>query len=117
MHGRSTWPVSFLPQYLAGLQPTEPGWKLFRIAPIPVRLEDIQCTLTTVAGSIDVEIEVDEAKSHGVMEIFCSVWRSCAAATTAGMCFTRARVCQVNRHMGRECFSFWPSAAYAHESA
>ncbi|USP79386.1 hypothetical protein yc1106_06660 [Curvularia clavata] len=64
MHGWSTWPVSLLPRYLAGLQPTKPGWTSFRVAPVLAGLERISCTVATVAGNIGVEIEIDEAEGH-----------------------------------------------------
>src|SRR5690242_7447405 len=52
IHGWSTWPVSLLPRYLAGLEPLEPGWKSFRIAPVLAGLTRIKCVLATVAGEI-----------------------------------------------------------------
>jgi hypothetical protein len=69
MHGWSTWPVSLMPRYLAGLQPIEPGWKSFSIAPVLAGLTEIKCTLATVAGSIGVELEVDEANGHGALKV------------------------------------------------
>ncbi|KAF2623268.1 glycoside hydrolase family 78 protein [Macroventuria anomochaeta] len=69
MHGWSTWPVSLLPRYLAGLQPIEPGWKSFSIAPVLTGLTDIKCTLVTVAGTVGVELEIDEADGHGALKV------------------------------------------------
>ncbi|KAJ8112278.1 hypothetical protein OPT61_g5315 [Boeremia exigua] len=69
MHGWSTWPVSLMPQYLAGLQPLEPGWKRISVAPILADLTEIKCTLNTVAGIIGVEIDIDQAEGHGTLRI------------------------------------------------
>lgn len=73
MHGWSTWPVSVLPRYLAGLQPLEPGWKSFSIALILAGLTELKFTLATVAGSVGVELEVDEANGHGMLKVLAPV--------------------------------------------
>ncbi|KZM27964.1 uncharacterized protein EKO05_0000690 [Ascochyta rabiei] len=69
MHGWSTWPVSLMPRYLAGLQPTSPGWKSFSVAPVLAGLTNIKCVLETVTGRIGVELDIDEANSHGALKI------------------------------------------------
>lgn len=69
MHGWSTWPVFLLPRYLAGLQPTEPGWKSFSVTPVLAGLTDIKCILETVAGTIGVELDVDETNGHGALKV------------------------------------------------
>lgn len=69
VHGWSTWPVSLLPRYLAGLQPLEPGWKSFSVAPILAGLTKIKCVLATVAGTVGVDIEIDQEDGHGVLKI------------------------------------------------
>ena len=69
MHGWSTWPVLLMPRYLAGLQPIEPGWKSFSVAPVLAGLTNIKCTLATVAGAIGVELEVDESSGHGALKV------------------------------------------------
>lgn len=69
MHGWSTWPVSLLPRYLAGLEPLEPGWKSFRIAPVLAGLTQIKCVLATVAGDTGVDIEIEQANGHGALKV------------------------------------------------
>ncbi|KAJ4983545.1 alpha-l-rhamnosidase [Stagonosporopsis vannaccii] len=69
IHGWSTWPVSLLPRYLAGLQPLEPGWKSFSVAPVLAGLTQIKCTIATVAGDIGVDIEVDQGNGHGALKL------------------------------------------------
>lgn len=69
MHGWSTWPVSLMPRYLAGLRPIEPGWKFFSVAPVLAGLTDIKCTLETVAGTVGVEFEMDEMNGHGALKV------------------------------------------------
>lgn len=69
IHGWSTWPVSLMPRYLAGLQPTEPGWKSFCVAPVLAGLKSVKCTLKTVAGTVGVEFEIDETSGHGTLQI------------------------------------------------
>ncbi|RAQ98717.1 bacterial alpha-L-rhamnosidase domain-containing protein [Stemphylium lycopersici] len=68
VHGWSTWPVSLMPRYLAGLQPLEPGWKSFRIAPVLAGLEEVKCTLETVAGTIGIKLDIVENKGHGTLD-------------------------------------------------
>ncbi|KAF9693241.1 hypothetical protein EKO04_008613 [Ascochyta lentis] len=69
MHGWSTWPVSLMPRYLAGLQPTSPGWKTFSVAPVLAGLSSIKCILETVAGTIGVDLELDEADGYGALTV------------------------------------------------
>lgn len=69
VHGWSTWPVSLMPRYLAGLQPIEPGWKFFNVAPVLAGLTAINCVLETVSGSVGVELEIDEMSGQGVLRI------------------------------------------------
>ncbi|KAJ4355272.1 hypothetical protein N0V95_003102 [Ascochyta clinopodiicola] len=69
MHGWSTWPVSLMPRYLAGLQPTTPGWKTFSIAPVLAGLTNVKCVLETVAGTVGVDLDIDEAHSHGALKV------------------------------------------------
>ncbi|KAH7361160.1 Six-hairpin glycosidase-like protein [Pyrenochaeta sp. MPI-SDFR-AT-0127] len=69
MHGWSTWPVFLMPRYLAGLHPIEAGWKVFGIAPVLAGLENIECTLETVAGTIKVELAFSETAGHGTIRL------------------------------------------------
>ncbi|KAF2033938.1 hypothetical protein EK21DRAFT_108356 [Setomelanomma holmii] len=69
MHGWSTWPVFLMPRYLAGLYPIEAGWKVFGIAPVLSGLEAVECSLNTVAGTVKVELTVDEAAGHGAIRV------------------------------------------------
>lgn len=69
IHGWSTWPVSLMPRYLAGLRPIEPGWKSFNVAPVLSGLEEIKCTLETVVGTVGVQLRVDELNGHGSLEV------------------------------------------------
>ncbi|KAL1651649.1 hypothetical protein SLS61_005311 [Didymella pomorum] len=69
MHGWSTWPVSLMPRYLAGLQPIEPGWKSFSVAPVLAGLKEIECVLETVGGTVGVRLGIDELNGHGTLEV------------------------------------------------
>lgn len=69
MHGWSTWPVSLMPRYLAGLQPIEPGWKSFSVAPVLAGLKEVKCVLETAAGTVGVQLEIDETDGHGTLKI------------------------------------------------
>ncbi|KAJ4312510.1 hypothetical protein N0V94_007403 [Neodidymelliopsis sp. IMI 364377] len=69
IHGWSTWPVSLMPRYLAGLQPIEPGWKSFSVTPVLAGLTEIKCTLQTVAGLIGVELYFDELNNSGAINV------------------------------------------------
>ncbi|CAI4215623.1 unnamed protein product [Parascedosporium putredinis] len=60
VHGWSTWPVFLLPKYLAGLRPIEPGWSRFAVEPVFAGLELVECSLATPAGSIHVELRVND---------------------------------------------------------
>lgn len=69
MHGWSTWPVSLMPRYLAGLHPIEPGWKSFCVAPVLAGLKEVKCTMETVVGAVGMELEVDEANGQGSLKV------------------------------------------------
>jgi hypothetical protein len=58
MHGWSTWPVFLLPQYLAGLQPLEPGWKRFAIKPVLAGIDSVDVNLATPVGDIAVSLRL-----------------------------------------------------------
>ena len=65
MHGWSTWPVYLLPRYLAGLEPTEPGWSRWKCRPVLAGLRSVQVALSTAVGQIKVSLLVDELLGTG----------------------------------------------------
>lgn len=50
VHSWSTWSVFLLPQYLAGVYPWAPGWRVIDIKPVLVDLDYVECSLDSVAG-------------------------------------------------------------------
>ncbi len=64
-HGWSTAPVSLLPKYLAGLAPLQPGWTRFLVKPVLAGLTYVNCTLSTVAGTIKVNLKITESVGTG----------------------------------------------------
>lgn len=71
---------------LAGLEPLEPGWKVFQVKPYP-GLDEIRCSLVTVQGEIQVswkktasEFSLSLAVPVGARArlTFPSLWSSCA---------------------------------------
>tara|TARA_R110002003_G_scaffold130_15_gene12258 strand:+ start:2917 stop:4668 length:1752 start_codon:yes stop_codon:yes gene_type:complete len=69
MHGWSTWPVFLMPRYLAGLHPIGAGWKVFGVAPVLAGLEAVECSLETVAGTVQVDLKIDEGAGHGAIRV------------------------------------------------
>ncbi|KAK5108278.1 hypothetical protein LTR62_008593 [Meristemomyces frigidus] len=59
MHGWSTSPVFLLPQYLAGLEPLEPGWRRFKIQPVLANVDAVNASLSTPAGTITVCMRIE----------------------------------------------------------
>ncbi|KAH7071694.1 Six-hairpin glycosidase-like protein [Paraphoma chrysanthemicola] len=69
MHGWSTWPVFLMPRYLAGLYPIEAGWKVFGVSPVLAGLDFVECSTETVAGTVKVDMMVNEAAGHGAIRV------------------------------------------------
>ena len=53
-HGWNAGPLYILSKYVAGVRPTEPGWKSYEIAP-STALANYSCTVWTPNGNITVE--------------------------------------------------------------
>jgi len=53
-HGWSGGPLTLLSQKVCGIEPTEPGFKTFRIKPQMGYLKDASCTVESVNGTIKV---------------------------------------------------------------
>jgi len=56
-HGWSGGPLTMLSQKVCGVEPTQPGFRSFRIRPQMGALREASCTVATVRGDIRVEIE------------------------------------------------------------
>ena len=68
-HGWSTWPTSLLPRYLGGLMPLEPGWRRWCVKPLFTGLTEIDVTLKTVAGIIQLSLRIQDGDSKGQIQI------------------------------------------------
>jgi hypothetical protein len=69
MHGWSTWPVFLLPQYLAGLQPLEPGWVRFKVQPVIANLDSVDVGLSTPRGQVRVSLRMEEVNRTGTIAV------------------------------------------------
>ncbi|KFY47537.1 hypothetical protein V496_10599 [Pseudogymnoascus sp. VKM F-4515 (FW-2607)] len=68
-HGWSSWPTFLLPQYLSGLMPLEPGWKRWCVKPLLVGLSEVDVTLKTVAGIIQMSLRIQDGQSKGQIRV------------------------------------------------
>ncbi|KAJ2894130.1 glycoside hydrolase family 78 protein [Zalerion maritima] len=68
-HGRSTWPVFLLPEYLAGLKVVEPGWRAFKVRPVLAVIASIDYSLDTQLGEITVGLRYDEVSQTGLISL------------------------------------------------
>ncbi|KAE9365871.1 glycoside hydrolase family 78 protein [Stipitochalara longipes BDJ] len=69
VHGWSTWPVFLLPKYLAGLEPLEPGWVMWKVRPVLAGLESVDVQLSTPSGDIAVSLHVKEDQGAGEVNL------------------------------------------------
>lgn len=69
MHGWSTWPVYLLPRYLAGISPLEPGWTRWKVQPVLAGLQNVDVSLSTAAGRIEVSLQVQESLGTGTIAL------------------------------------------------
>lgn len=69
MQARSTWPVSLLPKYLAGVEPLNPGWSRWKVHPVLAGLTFVDYRLSTSAGEISVAIHMHEPSSTGELTV------------------------------------------------
>jgi hypothetical protein len=65
VHGWSTSPVFLLPQYLAGLEPLEPGWTRWKVQPVLTGLASVDVQLSTPVGDVSVSLHMKEAQGTG----------------------------------------------------
>ncbi|KAF7196218.1 hypothetical protein HII31_02285 [Pseudocercospora fuligena] len=65
VHGWSTSPVYLLPIHLAGLRPTEAGWRRWEAWPLYAGLSHVQATVSTLRGRIEIEWTFDEGNGTG----------------------------------------------------
>ncbi|KAF7856379.1 hypothetical protein EAF04_009907 [Stromatinia cepivora] len=70
MQARSTWPVSILPQYLAGVEPLYRGWSRWKVHPVLAGLTFVDYRLSTSMGEISVVIHIHEPSSTGELTVF-----------------------------------------------
>lgn len=68
-HGWSTWPTFLLPQYLGGLMPLEPGWRRWCVKPLLAGLSEVDVTLKTVAGIIQMSLRIQDGQSKGQIRV------------------------------------------------
>jgi hypothetical protein len=59
-HGWSAGPDYLLGKYIAGIEPLEPGYKSFTLAPSPVNISYLKTVIPTPAG--DIRVEWDETR-------------------------------------------------------
>lgn len=65
VHAWSTGPVHLLPRYTAGLRATEPGWKKWEARPLYAGLDQVQASVPTPAGSVEIEWHFNEKTGRG----------------------------------------------------
>lgn len=70
MQARSTWPVSILPKYLAGVEPLNPGWSRWKVNPVLAGLAFVDYRLSTAVGEISVAIHIHEPSSTGELTVY-----------------------------------------------
>jgi hypothetical protein len=63
-HAWSGGPLTCLSQFAAGLAPTAPGWREFKVAPLLGPLKRISARVPTPHGTIDAEVERSEERFH-----------------------------------------------------
>lgn len=61
-HAWSGGPITVLGQYLCGISPVEPGYKLFKIDPQPASISEASIEFPTVAGNISSAYKVSDDK-------------------------------------------------------
>lgn len=61
-HAWSGGPITVLGQYLCGISPVEPGFRLFRIDPQPAGISEASIDMPTVAGNIHSAYKVSDGK-------------------------------------------------------
>jgi hypothetical protein len=66
-HAWSGGGLTLLSQYVCGLYPLEPAWKIFQVKPQPGFLKSAATGNETIAGRIDVKI--DQNKSHSTINL------------------------------------------------
>ncbi len=59
-HAWAGGPLYLLSAYVAGVRPTEPGFRRFQVTPMLGDLRRVDCTVPTVRGTISVAIEDDK---------------------------------------------------------
>ncbi|KAG4025792.1 hypothetical protein MFRU_050g00100 [Monilinia fructicola] len=70
MQARSTWPVSVLPKYLAGVEPLNPGWSRWKVNPVLAGLAFVDYRISTAVGEISVAIHIHEPSSTGELTVY-----------------------------------------------
>ncbi len=61
-HAFSAGAAWLMSEYVAGIQPTSPGFATFEITPHPGELTWVQCTMPTPLGGISIEYTVDRSE-------------------------------------------------------
>ncbi|KAF4550728.1 Hypothetical protein D9617_16g015170 [Elsinoe fawcettii] len=56
-HGWSTGPVYLLPKYLAGVRPTEAGWRRWEVRPVWAGVREVEVGMETVRGRVGVRVD------------------------------------------------------------
>ncbi|KEQ69641.1 Six-hairpin glycosidase [Aureobasidium namibiae CBS 147.97] len=54
MHAWSSSPVYLLPMYLAGVEPTKPGWEEWKTSPVYAELDEVEAVVETPAGLLQI---------------------------------------------------------------
>ncbi|KFY77501.1 hypothetical protein V499_03131 [Pseudogymnoascus sp. VKM F-103] len=83
-HGWSTWPTFLLPQYLGGLTPLEPGWRRWSVKPLLAGLSEVDVTLKTVAGVIQMSLRIQDGNSEGQIRVRVPKGTRCVVTPPSG---------------------------------
>jgi alpha-L-rhamnosidase len=68
-HGWAGGPLTLLSQYVAGVAPLKPGYKLFEVKPRPGALRWIRAQVPTIQGEITVDWKGNAKQSHLIVTV------------------------------------------------
>jgi len=69
VHAWSSAPVYLLPEYLAGLRPMKAGWREWVAQPVAAGLQDIQMSVSTPKGQLEIHWIFDDEIGNGLVAV------------------------------------------------
>lgn len=114
-HAWSGGTLTVLSQYMFGLSPEEPAWKVFAVAPDPATMHRASITVPTVAGTVGESFSVEGGRMtvtltvpKGTTAHFYVPQKSAANALCDGRHPQVRQAPEGNRHYGRSVFDVQP---------